>query len=121
MFNKKFVLNLCKIVGFMIMAQVLLMITMFVWSYFGTPPVQIFDARISGVVKYLLLLQEIGSSLFFYVAIAGVKYLMHCHDCLMPARKPTMSMPTSAPNSLNHSAPKKRIASRANGKASMGK
>ena len=97
----------------MLIAKILLMIVMFIWSYFGVPPVQIFSNQITGVVKYLLLLQEIGSSLFFFIAVGAVKYLTHCHDCMIPAaRKPTMDMPMMPTMRPMAPASKKRVAGR---------
>ena len=72
MFHKKLVGVLCYIVGILLTLKVLLLLTMFVWSYFGPAPIQVWDASIQGVLKYILFAQEVGITLFIYCLISAV-------------------------------------------------
>ncbi len=78
MFNRKLLSVLAYMVAVLLAAKALLAIVMFVWAYFATPPVVMFPAGIAGHLQYLLLLQELGTVLFIYLAVGALKALGTC-------------------------------------------
>ena len=76
MFNKKLLTVLCYFVAALLALKVVLLIAMFVWSFFGVPPVQVFDNKVATLIKFLLLFQELGTTVFFYVINSGVKQFL---------------------------------------------
>jgi hypothetical protein len=81
MFNRKLVSVLCYIVAVLLVAKVLLMLVMFVWGFFGTPPVQMFDMRLEPTVRYILFIQEMGTTIFIFIVLCAAKYLTCCCGC----------------------------------------
>ncbi len=108
MFNKKFALGMCQLLAAMLMAKIILITTMFIWGFFGDAPVQVFDARVEGIVKYLLFIQEVGSTLFIYILVVAMKYFICCHG-VVKAKPMEMKVPMiSAPVAKTHVVAKKR-------------
>lgn len=78
MFCKKLFSVLCWILEIMIILKVLFELVMFVWGVAtGNPPVGIFQPGVvyGSFLGVLLLLQEIGSSIFAFVVVAVLKTL----------------------------------------------
>ena len=76
MFNKKLVDVLCYIVTVLIVLKVVFELIMFVWGWItGTPPIAIFSQGITygSFLSFLLLLQELGASVFTYVIVVAVR------------------------------------------------
>ena len=110
MFNKKFAVGLCNLLAFMLIAKTLLVTVMFVWGFFGEAPVQVFDARVEGIVKYLLFLQEIGSTIFVYVLVVSMQYFISGHAKAKMA-SPMIAAPVAA---RPHVVAKKRPTTKSN-------
>ena len=94
MFNRKFVSVLCSIVAVMLMAKLLLVATMFAWSFFGEAPVQVVAQDLALHIKVLYLLQEVGMDLFLFSVLAAVRSLAcgPCEDVCCSTSK-SMGMP----------------------------
>jgi len=78
MFGKKLLSILCYTLEVLIVLKVLFELVMFVWGVAaGTPPISIFQPGVpyGSFLGVLLLLQEIGSSMFAYVVVAVLKTL----------------------------------------------
>lgn len=92
MFNNKIVLPLCRILGALLLLKALLVIVMFIWSYYGTPPVPIINAQAPGYAQYLVLLQELAVTAFWYLVLGYVyNFMLHAkkgHAVAATARKP---------------------------------
>jgi hypothetical protein len=71
MFPKKLIWILSQIVASLLILKVLLVITMFVWGFFGPAPVPVFMSKADGIIPYLLLVQELGTTVFLYVVVAA--------------------------------------------------
>lgn len=92
MFNRKFLSGLAYTLGGLLMVKAVFVVTMFVWGYFGQPPLALFNPGASQILNYILLLQELGSILFFFVAVGLAKWLIACQcDC-----KPSMEKRVAA-------------------------
>jgi hypothetical protein len=81
MFNKKIADVLCYIVAVLLILKVLFVLTMFVWGMIaGQPPVAIFAQGVTygSFISLLLLLQELGASVFTYVIVIAVRSLSCC-------------------------------------------
>lgn len=76
MFHRKLLSGISYVLGLLIILNCILNITMFVWSYFGVPPLQIIDSRYEVKVRYLLLLREIGTMLFLFIIVGAVKHFV---------------------------------------------
>jgi hypothetical protein len=82
MFNKKLLSGLVYTVGLLLIVKALFVLSMFVWKYFGTQPLVIFDPRFEELSHYVILIQEIGTILFFYVFAGAMKWWLTCmHEC----------------------------------------
>lgn len=73
MFNKKVAMVLSYFVAILLLAEVILMLVMFVWSSVGTAP------DLQGAEKYLNLLQQLGTLCFFYLLVTAARYFICCH------------------------------------------
>ncbi len=74
-FNKKMLLGLANAVGVLLILAFILNVVMYVWAYFGVPPLQFFDKAQGVAVSYYLLLNKLGTLIFLYVftgALAGL-------------------------------------------------
>lgn len=89
MFNSRLVSVLCYIVGVLLIVKVVLMKAMFIWSYFGTPPLQVFSVPMQGVLPYVLLAQELGVSIFAFVVVAAIEMYAHGHHKVAAKKKTT--------------------------------
>jgi len=78
MFNRKLLSVLAYIVAILLLIKAVLSLAMFVWAYFGTPPLVMFPAGVAQHLQYLLLLQELGSVAFLYLVVAALKSLSTC-------------------------------------------
>lgn len=78
MFNRKLLSVLAYIVAVLLAIKAVLVIVMFVWSYFGTPPVVMFPPEIAEHLRYLLMIQELGTVVFLYLVVATLKVLSTC-------------------------------------------
>jgi hypothetical protein len=81
MFNKKFLQVLIYAVGVLLIAKALFVAAMFVWKYFDVQPVAIFDPRFSELSHYVILVQEIGTILFFLAFVGLMKWWLNCCAC----------------------------------------
>lgn len=107
MFNKKLLSVIAYVLGLLLLVKLLFVVTMFVWSYFGVPPIQVFQDPMGrmahvppNVVTYILLAQEVGATAFIYLILgvlakmashAGMKGKMdaaHCVPVTVAAEKP---------------------------------
>lgn len=105
MFNKKVVLALTNLIALLLLLKALFVITIFVWSYVGTPPVVVFDPRATQMVNVLVFIQELGTIAFLYVVAAAASSLIKCkggnapgaHPAVKaaPARKPAAKRTTA--------------------------
>jgi len=78
MFCKKTLSVLCIILQALIVLKVLFELVMFFWGVFaGTPPISIFQPGVTygSFLGVLLLLQELGSSIFAFVVVCVLNTL----------------------------------------------
>lgn len=89
MFNTKLLVAIARIVALLLLLKAVLVLVMFVWSYFGPLPIPLFDPRASQVINALLFVQEMGTTAFLYVLIGVIgKIAMHKeHKGMMMAPK----------------------------------
>ena len=83
LFGKKLISVLCWILEIMIILKVLFELVMFFWGVAtGNPPVGIFQPGVAygSFLGVLLLLQEMGASIFAYVVVAVLK-MLGCGCC----------------------------------------
>lgn len=78
MFNRKMLSAFAYVVAGLLVLKALLSLTMFVWSNFETPPIAMFPTEIALHLQYLLLVQELGTILFFYLVVGALKNLCTC-------------------------------------------
>ena len=68
-------LGLANAIGVLLILGFILNVAMYIWTYFGVPPLQFFDKTQGAVVSYYLLLNKLGTFVFLYVftgALAGL-------------------------------------------------
>lgn len=75
LFNKKLMMGLINVVGVLIILLILLSITMYVWAYFGTPPLPMFDVTL-GIVSYFKLINQLATFTFFYIMLGAFAALV---------------------------------------------
>ena len=69
MFNKKFLVVLCNVIGVICALTFLLHLTMYIWALFGTAPLEIYDVK-KGLVSYYSLINQLASFTFYFI-LAG--------------------------------------------------
>jgi len=104
MFNNKVIAALANVIAILLLLKAILVIVIFVWGYYGTPPVMIFDPRLPQENQVLLFIQELGTIAFFYIFLGVLKgMLMHHgkHECkkemASPAVRPAVKRAASRP------------------------
>ncbi len=70
LFNKKLLVGLSNLVGVILVLALLLNVGMYVWAFFATPPLALFDVT-QGIVSYYFLLNKLVTLVFFFI-ITGV-------------------------------------------------
>ena len=75
LFNKKLIMGLCNILGLMLIINILVYITMYIWAFFGTPPLPFFDIS-QGVISYYTFIFKLLTLVFYYVVVAGFAALV---------------------------------------------
>ena len=70
LFNKKLLMGLSNILGVMLILNFLFYIAMYIWAFFGTPPVQLFDVT-QGFISYYGFLYKLLPMVFFYLMIGA--------------------------------------------------
>lgn len=71
LFNKKMLVGLCNVIGVLIVANFVLNIVMYVWAFYGEPPLAMFNVT-NTYVAYYNLVYQLSSMVFMYVTIGMV-------------------------------------------------
>jgi len=75
LFNKKLMMGLINGVGVLLILVILLSITMYVWAYFGTPPLPMFSVD-QGLISYFKLINQLATFTFFYIMLGAFAALV---------------------------------------------
>lgn len=84
MFSSKIISTTCQVLGVLLILKALLVVTMFVWSFYGVPPVPMINAHAPGLTPYLVLTQEIATSALLYVFVGFIGSMVSCHNKMAP-------------------------------------
>lgn len=68
-------MGLSNILGVLLILTLVLNLAMYVWAFFGAPPLQLFDVT-GGVVSYYVLLNKLATLVFFYVMLGAFASLV---------------------------------------------
>ena len=96
MFNKKLLSVLALLVGALLFAKALFIVTMFAWSFVGQPPVMIFNPGATTTVNILLFVQELGTLAFFFLAVGFMNSLLCSNKCETPKPQSLVKAATKA-------------------------
>lgn len=96
MFNKKLLSVLAYVVGALLAVKALFISVMFGWSFFGQPPVMIFNPGAPLTVNILLFVQELGTLVFFFLAVGFVHSLLGNNCCDKPKAQDLVKAATKA-------------------------
>jgi hypothetical protein len=70
LFNKKFLMGLSYIVGVLLILTFVLNLVMYVWAFFGRPPLALYDVT-GGLASYYILLNKLVTLVFYYILVGG--------------------------------------------------
>ena len=90
MFNRKLLNVLAYIVAALLVIKALLTITMFIWAYFGTPPIAMFPIATPQHILYMLLIQDLAATVFIYLIVATLRKIITFDHKAMMAEKAKM-------------------------------
>ena len=69
-FNKKLLMGLSNILGVALILNFLFYITMYIWTFFGNAPLQIFDVS-QGFVSYYAFLYKLFPMVLAYIMVGA--------------------------------------------------
>lgn len=75
LFNKKLLMGLINITGVLLILTFVLNLAMYVWAFFGAPPLPLFDVT-GGIVSYYILLNKLATLVFFYIMLGAFAALV---------------------------------------------
>ncbi|MFA5828929.1 MAG: hypothetical protein WC843_00320 [Candidatus Gracilibacteria bacterium] len=73
--NKKLLMGICNTIAVLLLLEFLLNIAMYIWAFFGTPALPLFDVK-SGIVSYYILLTREATVVFLYMIVGGLAALV---------------------------------------------
>lgn len=99
MYCKRCLKTVARTLAVLLTLEALLMIVMFVWSYFGMAPIPMFnDPMLPEFMKVLLLLEKVGTVafLFLIVGVLGLAVEKCCVDgCCTPGQTKPATKPAA--------------------------
>lgn len=76
LFNKKLLMGLTNVTGFLLVLTFVLNIVMYIWAYFGKAPLPLFDVTQPPMIAYYVLLNKLVTLIFFYIMLGAFAALV---------------------------------------------
>lgn len=63
-------MGVCNVMGILLMLAFVINLVMYIWAYFGVPPLPLFDVQ-GGVASYYIFIRTMATYIFLYMVVGA--------------------------------------------------